>query len=145
MSGKKWRALDHCDDNNNNNTQDTDVLEDNSQVLKSSQQSNEWIVVKDSEGVEVKTTDTQVAVSLQIAIQIAIAIVISITIGDNEQGRAVTQDLKQFMKTRQRNTQKTIVEGSRNVKVTTTDTDIAVNIQAMIEILVALVAKLDVL
>lgn len=144
MSGKKWRALDHCDDNNNDNL-DTDVLEDNSQVLKSSQQSNEWIVVKDSEGVEVKTTDTQVAVSLQIAIQIAIAIVISITIGDNEQGRAVTQDLKQFMKTKQRNTQKTIVEGSRNVKVTTTDTDIAVNIQAMIEILVALVAKLDVL
>lgn len=53
--------------------------------------------------------------------------------------------MKQYIKTKQRNVQKTIVEGSRNVKVTTTDTDLAVNIQAMLQVLVTLVAKLEIL
>lgn len=113
--------------------------------MNTTQQSFEWIIVKDSEGVNVNTTDTQVAISLQLAIQAAIAIVISITIGDDDQGNAVTQDLLQFMKTKQRNTQKTIIETSKNVTVNTTDTDVSVNIQAMLQILLALVAKLDIL
>lgn len=142
MSGTKWRALDHCDDDQNNNT---DVEQENVQKQVTKQVSNEWIIVKDSEGVDVTTTDTQIAVSLQLAIQVAIVAVISITIGDNEQGNNVAQDLKQFMKTKQSNKQKTIIEGSRNVKVKTTDTDVAVNIQALLQILVAIVAKLDVL
>lgn len=142
MSETKWRALDHCDDDKNN---DTDVEQDNVQKQVTKQVSNEWIIVKDSEGVDVTTTDTQIAISLQLAIQVAIVAVISITIGDNEQGNNVAQDLKQFMKTKQSNKQKTIIEGSRNVKVKTTDTDVAVNIQALLQILVAIVAKLDVL
>lgn len=142
MSETKWRALDHCDDDKNN---DTDVEQENVQKQVTKQISNEWIIVKDSEGVDVTTTDTQIAVSLQLAIQVAIVAVISITIGDNEQGNNVAQDLKQFMKTKQSNKQKTVIEGSRNVKVKTTDTDVAVNIQALLQILVAIVAKLDVL
>lgn len=143
MSEKKWRALDHCDDDNHNN--DTDVDQENAQINKTKQLSYEWIIVKDSEGVDVTTTDTQVALSLQLAIQAAIVAVISITIGDSDEGNNVAQDLKQFMKTKQVNKQKTIIEGSRNVKVKTTDTDVAVNIQALLQILVAIVAKLDVL
>ena len=142
MERKKWRALDHCDDNNSN---DRDVLQDGDQVVSSKQQSFEWIIVKDSEGVEIQTTDTQAAISLQLGIQAAIAAVISVTIGDSDQGKAVAQDIKQFIKTKQRNVQKTIIEGSKNISVTTTDTDLAVNIQAMLQILVAIVAKLDIL
>jgi spore coat protein X len=142
MERKKWRALDHCDDNNSN---DRDVLQDGDQVVSNKQQSFEWIIVKDSEGVEIQTTDTQAAISLQLGIQAAIAAVISVTIGDTDQGQAVAQDIKQFIKTKQRNVQKTIIEGSRNISVTTTDTDLAVNIQAMLQILVAIVAKLDIL
>ncbi|PZX07601.1 spore coat protein X [Psychrobacillus insolitus] len=142
MEKKKWRALDHCDDNNSN---DRDVLQDGNQVVSSKQQSYEWIIVKDSEGVEIQTTDTQAAISLQLGIQAAIAAVISVTIGDSDQGKAVAQDIKQFIKTKQRNVQKTIIEGSKNISVTTTDTDLAVNIQAMLQILVAIVAKLDIL
>lgn len=142
MSKNRWRALDHCDSNHENNA---DVTQGPVQEVSTQQQSFEWIVVKDSEDVQVHTTDTQVALSLQAAIQVAIAIVISITVGDTEAGKAVVQDLKQFFRSKQRNTQKTIVQGSKGVKVTTTDTQIAVNIQALIQVLVAIVAKLDVL
>ena len=139
----KWRALDHCDDYSNSN--DADVDQQNVQKQVTKQVSNEWIIVKDSEGVEVTTTDTQVALNLQLGIQAAIVAVISITIADSDQGNNVTQDLKQYMKTKQSNKQKTIIEGSKNVHVKTTDTDVAVNIQALLQILIAIVAKLDVL
>lgn len=141
MTEKKWRALDHCDDKHDN---DATVSQDGAQVSEIKQQSFEWIIVRDSEDVDVTTTDTQVAVSLQLAIQAAIAAVISVTLGDSDQGNKVSQDLKQFMKTKQRNSQKTVIEGSKHVKVKTTDTDVAVNIQALLQILVAVVAKLDV-
>lgn len=142
MGKRKWRALDHCDDPSGT---DSDVLQDGKQVVSTKQQSFERIIVKDSEGVEIRSTDTQAAISLQLGIQAAIAAVISVTIGDSDQGRAITQDLNQFIKTKQRNVQTTIVEGSKNISVTTTDTDLAVNIQAMLQILVAIVAKLDIL
>ena len=138
----KWKALDHCDDNDHNNA---DVQQNGAQVVSTKQQSYEWIVVKNSEGVDIQTTDTQAALSLQLGIQAAIAAVITITLGDTDQARAVAQDMKQFIKTKQQNVQKTIIEGSKNVKVTTTDTDLAVHIQAMLQVLVSLVAKLDIL
>ncbi|MCI2256996.1 spore coat protein [Domibacillus sp. PGB-M46] len=142
MSEKKWRALDHCDDDKQ---KDADVLQEGDQSVSNDQESFEWIIVKDSEDVEVQTTDTQAAVSLQLGIQVAIAVVLSITVGDSDQTKAVVQDLKQFMKTKQKNTQKTVIEGSKHIKVTTTDTDLAVNIQALLQILLAIVVKLDVL
>ncbi|MCZ8540394.1 spore coat protein [Psychrobacillus psychrodurans] len=137
---ERWRALDYCD--NNNNAVDPQESDQDAEI---EQNSFEVIIIRDSEGVSVNTTDTQVAVSLQIAIQAAIVAVIIATIGDSEQSRAVVQDIKQFTKSRQRNTQRTIVEGSRNVTVTTTDIDVAVNIQASLQILVAIIAKLDIL
>lgn len=139
---KKWRALDHCDTNKKS---EADVMQEADQLVLNKQQSFEWIIIKDSEQVEVQTTDTQVAVSLQAAIQVAIAIVITITLGDSAKGDAVVDDLKQFFKNKQRNTQKTVIKGSKNVEVITTDTQVAVNIQALLQILVAIVAKLDAL
>jgi spore coat protein X len=141
MTEKKWRALEQCD---NDKKSQADVMQEADQVVTSKQQSYEWIIVKDSEQVDVHTTDTQVAISLQAAIQIAIAIVITITVGDSDKGNAVVEDLKQFFKNRQRNTQKTIIHGSKNVEVITTDTQVSVNIEALLQILVAIVAKLDI-
>jgi spore coat protein X len=143
MEEKKWRALDHHCDGKDGNGADAD--QEGTQTVKTEQKSYEWIIIKDSEGVDVHTTDTQAAVSLQLGIQAAIAAVISITIGDSDQGKAVAQDIKQFIKTKQSNKQKTIIEHSKHVKVVTTDTDLAVNIQALLQILVAIVVKLDVL
>jgi len=139
MSNREWRALDQC------NLESSSATQDGKQVSVSVQQSFEIIIVRNSEGVDVQTTDTQAAVSLQLGIQAAIAAVIIATIGDTDQGRAVVQDIKQFSRIRQRNVQRTIIEGSRNVRVTTTDTDLAVNIQALFQILIAIIAKLDIL
>lgn len=139
---KKWRALDHCDTGKGN---EADVTQEADQKLITKQQSFEWIIIKDSECIDVHTTDTQAAISLQLGLQAAIAAVISIAIGDSDKGKAVVNEIKQVIKTKQRNTQKTIIEGSKHVEVKTTDTDIAVNIQALLQILVTLVAKLDIL
>jgi spore coat protein X len=139
---KKWRALDHCDTGKGN---EADVTQEADQKLVTKQQSFEWIIIKDSECIDVHTTDTQAAISLQLGLQAAIAAVISIAIGDSDKGKAVVNEIKQVIKTKQRNTQKTIIEGSKHVEVKTTDTDIAVNIQALLQILVTLVAKLDIL
>ncbi|MBY7142199.1 spore coat protein [Virgibacillus sp. NKC19-3] len=138
---KEWRALDHCDDVEDNAPAD----QEGEQTVSTEQVSDEWIIIKDSEGVDVVTTDTKAAVSLQLGIQAAIAAVISISIADADQADRITQDLNQISRTRQSNRQKTIVEKSKNVEITTTDTDIAVNIQLLIQVLVAIVVSLDIL
>jgi spore coat protein X len=142
MSEKKWRALDHCCENSSN--LNADVTQSGEQVASTSQQTFEWIVVKDSEGVTVTKTDNQAAASLQAALEAAIAIVISITVGSSDAGKAVAQELKQMFKSRQRISKKLIILGSRQVEVTTTDNQLVVNIQVLVELLATLVAKLQI-
>jgi spore coat protein X len=122
-----------------------DVEQEAVQLEYTEQDSDELIWIKDSCNIKVHTTDTQAAVSLQVALQLAIALVISITIGDSDQGSYVAQQLIQEMGTEQSNTQKIIINNSKDVNVTTTDTDVAVNVQALLQVLVALVAELDIL
>ncbi len=117
----------------------------NPQVAGTYQGSKEYIEITNSCNVTVKTTDTQVGVSLQAALQVAIAIVINITIADSARAEQVTQELLQSANTRQYNHQKLIIEGSNDVEVTTSDTDVAVSIQVLLQILIALVAQLDIL
>lgn len=124
---------------------DAEVVQDAVQKSVIDQESDELIWIKDSCNVEVQSTDTQVAVSLQVGLQLAIALVISITIGDSDEAQAVSQELFQHLDSEQLNKQKILIENSKDVTVTTTDTDLSVNIQALLEVLVALVAKLDVL
>ncbi|MDQ0411868.1 spore coat protein [Mesobacillus stamsii] len=141
---KTWRALDYCDcETEKANNQE--VTQEAEQKLVTKQQSFEWIIIKDSEDVDVHTTDTQAAVSLQLGLQAAIAAVITISLGDSEKAKAVVNDINQVFKTKQRNVQKMIIEGSKHVEIRTTDTDVAVNIQALLQILVTLIAKLDIL
>jgi spore coat protein X len=125
--------------------EDTEVMEDADQVSDIEQESDEFIWIKDSCDVVVETTDTQAAVSLQVALQLAIALVISITIGDSDRGQTVTQELLQQFDSEQSNKQRIIIDNSKEVNIITTDTDLAVNIQAMLQVLLALVATLDVL
>ncbi|MCX7570030.1 spore coat protein [Tumebacillus sp. DT12] len=124
---------------------DEEVVQDADQVTETVQISRELIVIKDSFDVEVKTTDTQAAVNLQVALQLAIALVLSITIADSDQAEKVRQDLFQRIESKQINNQRTVIEHSRGVRVVTTDTDVSVNIQALLQILVSLVAKIDIL
>lgn len=142
MGGRKWRALDHCE---NKRFSGRDVWQEADQIAATEQKSFEKIIVKDSEGVRVQTTDTQIAATIQVALQIAIAVVVRITIGDNVQGNSVVEELKQFASIKQKNSQKTIIENSTNVNVTATDTDIAVNLQVLLQVLIAILVTLDIL
>ncbi|MBP3951213.1 spore coat protein [Bacillus suaedae] len=122
-----------------------DVVQEAGQVSKTLQHSEELIFIKDSCDITVNTTDTKAAVQLQASLQAAIALVISISIADSDQAEEITQELLQSSKIKQISVQKTVIENSRNVEVTTTDTQIGVNIQLLLQILLALLVNLDIL
>lgn len=122
-----------------------EIAQDARQVEEVFQDSHECIIVRDSEDVTVHTTNTHAAVNLQAALQLAIAVVLSITIGDSPSTDSILQDLTQRTETTQLTRQKLLIENSHDVHVTTTDTDAAVNIQLLLQVLLALVVKLDVL
>jgi spore coat protein X len=122
-----------------------DVEQNGGQFSFVDQESDELIFIKDSCNVKVHSTDTQAAVSLQVGLQLAIAIVVRITIGDSPTAQSVVQDLMQVFDSEQTNKQKVIVENSKDICIITTDTDLSVNIQALLQVLVSLVANLDVL
>lgn len=129
----------------NNFFDDAFVNQEADQISKIEQLSDEVIWIKDCCNVEVRTTDTQGALSLQVGLQLAIALVISISLGDSDQGRAVAQEIFQKFDDEQSNKQKIYVENSKDVDIHTTDTDLSVNIQALLDVLLTLVAKIDIL
>lgn len=139
---KEWRALDHCDDDKKSNAT---VDQDANQTNITRQQSEEWIIIKDSEDINVTTTDTQAAASLQIGIEAALAIILRLAVADDNQVEGVLQDFNQVTRTRQSNRQKTIVEKSKNIDIVTMDLDIAINLQLLIQLLLAVIATLDIL
>lgn len=139
----EWRALDHCDDNTKSNNAIADQEAVQANITK--QRSEEWIIIKDSEDINVTTTDTQAAASLQIGIEAALALVLRISIADSNQVEDILQDFKQVTRTRQSNRQKTIVEKSKHVEIVTVDTDIAINLQLLVQLLLAVIATLDIL
>ncbi|MEI3614956.1 spore coat protein [Pseudogracilibacillus sp. SO30301A] len=128
-----------CKNDSNNDINDAD------QYSEIDQSSNETIIIRDSCEITVETTDTKVAASLQAALQVAIAVVINITIADSSRAEKVTQELLEMSQIRQANRQKLVIENCREIDVTTTDTDVAISLQVMLQILVALFAQLGIL
>ncbi|WP_240035288.1 spore coat protein [Neobacillus notoginsengisoli] len=114
------------------------------QRSETSQVSDEIIVIRNSADVTVHSTDTKAALSLQAALQAAIQVVIRLSIADSDKAEKITQELLNSARINQITRQRTIVENSRGVKVTTTDTQIAVNIQVLIQLLLALIVELDI-
>ncbi|WP_052404701.1 spore coat protein [Bacillus rubiinfantis] len=112
------------------------------QQMSTTQNSDESIIIRSSSGVTVTTTDTKAAISLQASLQLAIVVVLSITTGNAAQGESVAQELMQRINTEQTNTQRILIENSSTVTVTTTDIDIAANIQLLLQVLLELVARL---
>lgn len=137
----------HHENNNLDNFFDTDatVGQHAAQVSETEQISSETIIVRDSCEVDVTSTDTQVAVSIQVALQVAIALVINLTIADSARAEQVTQQLLQQADIKQLNKQKLIIENSRQVSVKTTDTDVAISLQVLLQVLIALVVNIDIL
>ncbi|ADU28581.1 spore coat protein [Evansella cellulosilytica] len=140
---KKWNALDPISKHPLCDTQDE--TQDAANKNKTLQLNEEYILIKDSCDVTVNSTDTKAAVNLQIGLQAAIAVLISISVASSETAEKLTQELLQSSKVKQISRQQTIVENSRNVDVSTTDTQAAVNIQILLQLLLALAVKLDIL
>ncbi|MGE7602069.1 spore coat protein [Peribacillus sp. NPDC097675] len=147
-SDRSWSALDSNSNHpltgfcNNEDTQaDQEAQQDNSQI----QLSEELIYIKDSCNVNVTSTDVKAALSLQAALQAAIAVIVSISIADADNADRITQELIQSSNVKQITRQKTIVENSRDIDVTTTDAQIALNIQLLLQLLLALIVEIDIL
>ncbi|WP_020060372.1 spore coat protein [Bacillus sp. 123MFChir2] len=140
---KKWNALDSS--KSHPSFYDPTISEEAKQKNKIYQLSEEYISIVDSADVQVTTTDTKVALSIQASLQAAIVAILSISIADSEKADKIAQELFQKSAISQVNKQRTIIRNSRNVSVTTTDTDIAVNIQILLQILLALLVKLNIL
>ncbi|MFP3727827.1 spore coat protein [Priestia filamentosa] len=135
-----------CDSTCGNCGNDADgIFQDAIQKSDIGQGSDELIIIRDSCDVTVTSTDTQIALSLQVALQVAIAIVINIAILDDVQAEDITNRLLQKSAISQMNRQKVLIEGSQDVTVSTTDTDVAISIQLLIQLLVAVVVQLDIL
>jgi spore coat protein X len=144
-SNSSWSALDTsrkhplCLDDKKDDTQEA------ANKSKTLQLNEEYIFIKDSCDVTVTTTDTKAAVNLQAALQAALVILISISVGSSQTAEEFTQELMQTAKVKQVTFQKTVIENSRNVEVSTTDTQVAANIQILLQLLIALAVKLDIL
>ncbi|MEB8956486.1 spore coat protein, partial [Bacillus cereus] len=104
-------------------SKNANFLEEAIQTDEIDQVSEEYIEIVDSADVQVTTTDTKAALSIQAALQAAIVVIISISIADSEKADKITQELFQKSSIKQINRQKTFIKNSRNVTVTTTDTD----------------------
>ncbi|PLT33904.1 spore coat protein [Bacillus sp. V5-8f] len=144
---KRWSALDpHCKHPMSHFcSDDTEIEQEAVQRSTEYQLSEELIYIKDSCDVNVNSVDIKAALSLQAALQAAIAIVISVSILDGERAERITQELLQSTKITQITRQKTIIENSRQVDVQTTDGQFAASIQALFQLLVALIVEVDIL
>ncbi|MEC2603529.1 spore coat protein, partial [Bacillus cereus] len=77
---KRWSALDSS--NPHPSFKNATVSEAAAQESKTYQVSEEYIEIVDSADVQVTTTDTKAALSIQAALQAAIVVVVSISIAD---------------------------------------------------------------
>ncbi|WP_035185849.1 spore coat protein [Alteribacter aurantiacus] len=134
LSGAK-HPLHGCESDSNNDTTFQN---------KSLQLSEELIIVRNSCDVTVTTTDTKAAINLQAALQAALVILISISIADSDRAESITNDLMKSVKSKQISYQKVIVEDSKDVNITSTDTQLLINIQLLIQLLILVSAQLNI-
>ncbi|RYG74322.1 spore coat protein [Lentibacillus lipolyticus] len=124
---------------------DATVSQDGDQYAFMDQESAEMIWVKESCDITVDSRDTQVGVSLQASLQLAVALVLNVAIADSAKSKAIAQDLVQQFNTDQINKQKIFIYNTKDATVTTRDTDLAINIQVLLQLLITLVVMIDVL
>ncbi|MEC0441746.1 spore coat protein [Bacillus subtilis] len=125
--------------------EDANAFQDFDQLSLNKQTSEEMIIVRDSCDIDVTSTDTQVAASIQAALQTAVITIVNLSIADGDLADQVIQDLVQQSVNKQSNRQKLVIENSRNVNVTTTDTDIALSIQILTQTLAATIIAVGIL
>ncbi|GMA57463.1 spore coat protein X [Alicyclobacillus sacchari] len=102
------------------------------------------IIVKDSENVEIASHDLQAALSLQAALELALAIVLSVSVADGNAASQVRDDLLARICTAQRIRRVIRVDNAYAVRVQVVATELAVQLQLLLQVLAAIVAKLEV-
>ncbi|MEN8701563.1 spore coat protein [Bacillus infantis] len=141
-----WNALDPSSSHPMGifDSSDRDV-KDVVQGTNMGQFSRESIVLKNCLNVEVNSSETQVAASLQAALVVAIVIVINISIADGGQAERITEDLLQFTQINQSNRQSVYIENAKDCTVNLEDTQVALTLNLLIQVLLALVVELEIL
>ncbi|AGX06105.1 MULTISPECIES: spore coat protein [Bacillaceae] len=141
-----WNALDPSSSHPMSifDSSDRDV-KDVVQGTNMGQYSKESIVLKNCLNVEVNSSETQVAASLQAALVVAIVIVINISIADGGQAERITEDLLQFTQINQSNRQSVYIENAKDCTVNLEDTQVALTLNLLIQVLLALVIELEIL
>ncbi|MEC1261501.1 spore coat protein [Bacillus swezeyi] len=112
------------------------------QLNLNKQLSDETIIIKDSCDIRVSTEDTQVVTSVLTSIQTAIVTVVLAIIDDADLAELVSQDLLQVTANKQANRQKLVIDNSRDVTVTTEDTDVATLVSTAVQTLTVVIATL---
>lgn len=110
------------------------------QLNLNKQLSDETIIIKDSCDIRVSTP--QVVTSVLTAIQTAIVTVVLAIIDDFELAELVSQDLLQVTANKQTNRQKLVIDNSRDVTVSTEDTDVATLVSTAVQTLTVIIATL---
>ncbi|WP_158737424.1 spore coat protein [Alteribacillus sp. YIM 98480] len=144
-SERRWDALDpsvnHEDCNSTRRRRRTQSGEQSNKTL---QLSEEYIKIIDSCDVTVEMTELKAALSLQAGLQAVILILVTITIGDSEKADRFTQELIQTAKIKQLTYQNILVENSREVTIEKVDTQLAANIQLLLQLLIAVAIVVDI-
>lgn len=139
--GSGWSALEGSSHPAFNAVRENQVAKQKEETV---QYSEETIFVCDSADIEVNTTSIKAALSVQAALQAAIVLVLTIAIGRSAEAESIAQELFQKSSIKQINRQRTVIKNSRNVKIDVSDTEIAINIQVLIELLLALLVELEI-
>ena len=124
---------------------DTSVSESADQYQFSNQTQNENLWIVNSSDVLVVTAQIQAAASIQLAIQLAIALILSIVIADEGESKAVYEDLLQLTATNQSMRQQTGIVDSHDILVVNVDLEASIQIQILLQILLALIAEFELL
>lgn len=102
------------------------------------------IVVQDSAEVEILNSDFQAALSLQATLQLALAIILSVVIADEGTYNRVVNDIVTRIQEVQILRRVIKVENSYNVRVQVVATELAFNLQLLLQLMVSILAKLEV-
>ena len=123
---------------------EVEVEQEAKQISKETQKIEELVVVRDSCDVTVVITDKQFALSIQAALQAAIVVILQIHFGCTDKATDISQELFQLSKIKQITKQKFFVSHSKNVYIESTDQQAAANVQILVQLLLAIVAKLGI-
>ncbi|ATH95095.1 spore coat protein [Bacillus glycinifermentans] len=103
------------------------------------------IEIVDSEHVTVNTTNITAALSLQAIVITIIMLAVQLAIEDPETAALISEQILVVHKLQNR--KKTVIQviGSKNIVITLSSVEIAVSIQILTDVLIALLTELDIL